>query len=101
MLVNFSYINGQKISMFEKDAQSMLKVMEMSGNIPGAMNPEDIPAAINLIKHASSISTVQPVTAEDAKAKDDSVSFKNRAFPLVELLNMAVKKNQSVMWEYE
>ncbi|MEB8431816.1 DUF1840 family protein [Cocleimonas sp. KMM 6892] len=101
MLVNFSYINGQKISMFEKDAKGMLEVMEMSGKIPGAMNPEDIPTAIKLIEEASSISQQQPETANDAKAKDNSVSFKNRAFPLLELLNMAVEKNQSIIWEYE
>lgn len=100
MLVNFSYTNGQSISMFEKDAKVMLKVMELSGKIPGAMNPEDIPAAINLIEHATSASTQPSESSGDAKSNEDSVSFKNRAFPLLELLKMADNKEQSIIWEY-
>lgn len=100
MLINFSYTNGQSISMFERDAKAMLKVMEMSGKIPGALNPEDIPAAINLIEHATSTSTQPTESSGDATSKEDSVSFKNRAFPLLELLKMAVNKEQSVIWEY-
>ena len=110
MLVKFSSTSGQSLSMFENQAVKMLHAMDMSGNIPGAINPEDLQTALDQLEEAiqKEAEAEQPpefgdeVFDDERKAIENQiVSAKARAFPLIELLKMSIKKQQSVMWEYE
>lgn len=110
MLVKFSSTSGHSLSMLEDQAVKMLRAMDISGNIPGAINAEDLQTALdhleeNIQKEAKA---EQPVVIPDNASNDERktierqvVSAKARAFPLMELLRISIKKQQSVMWEYE
>ena len=110
MLVKFSSTSGQSLSMFEGQALKMLRAMDMSGNIPGAINSEDLQTALDHLEETiqKEAEAQHPVVISDDVFDDERkaiesqvVSAKARAFPLIELLKISIKKQQSVMWEYE
>jgi hypothetical protein len=110
MLVKFSNTSGHSLSMFENQAKKMLRAMDMTGNIPGAINPEDLQAALDHLEQSiqKEAATEKPVEFGDEVFDDERkaierqiVSATARAFPLIELLKISIKKQKSVMWEYE
>ena len=110
MLVKFSSTSGQSLSMFETQAKKMLLAMDMTGNIPGAINPEDLQTALDhfeasIEKEAAAEKPLEfgdEVSDDERKALERQVvSAKARAFPLMELLRISIKKQKSIMWEYE
>ena len=110
MLVKFSSTSGQSLSMFEDQAKKMLRAMDMTGNIPGAINPEDIQTALDHLEQSiqEEAAAEKPpefgdeVFDDERKAIENQiVSAKARAFPLIGLLKIANKMQKSVMWEYE
>ena len=110
MLVKFSSTSGQSLSMFEDQAKKMLRAMDMTGNIPGAINAEDLQTALDHLEQSieKEAAAEKPpefgdeVFDDERKAIENQiVSAKARAFPLIELLKISIKKQKSVMWEYE
>jgi hypothetical protein len=99
MLIKFSMVSGQSFSMFEKDAVEMLHAMDLSGNIPSAINPEDIPSALKLLENKLNSINADEEKGDQNEDSDDGISAKTRAFPLIELLKNAIKEEKSVMWE--
>lgn len=96
MLVTFKTEYHANIMMFGGDALAMLKVIGHSGTIPGALLAQDVQAARDRL--ASAVEAHKAATA--AQEKDaNAVSFVNRARPLIELFDDAVKKRSNVMWE--
>lgn len=99
MLVTFTSRAHADITMFGDVAKRLLEIMGMSGNIPGAIRPEDIPDALARLRKA--------VADEDAKDDDDedddddqrSVSLSRRAWPLIELLAAAEREDSLVSWD--
>ena len=92
MLIQFSCKTNPNITMFENDAKHMLKLMNQSGQIPSALNPEDIVAALNALQ--------QGLKAETDN-NDAEISMSTRAYPLSELLKHAIAKEEPVMWDYD
>ena len=110
MLVKFSSTSGQSLSMFEDQAKKMLRAMDMTGNIPGAINPEDLQTALDHLEQSiqkEAASEKPPefgneVFDDERKAIENQiVSATARAFPLIELLKLSIKQQNAVMWEYE
>lgn len=101
MLVTFKTKAHGDITMFGDVAVKLLKIMGHSGTVPSAFKPEDIPAALNRLKQAANQD--DPSTVDDGKAgdqdEDEPVSLRNRALPLIELLEAADKAQVHVMWE--
>ena len=98
MLVRFNSDAGL-ITMFGEVAVTLLKMMGQSGVLPGAIRPEDIPAALERLKAEVAAHSASP--AGDA-SKDDGeprVGLRQRAFPLIELLERAAKRGCHVIWE--
>ncbi|MDX1837861.1 DUF1840 domain-containing protein [Legionella taurinensis] len=97
MLVKFKSDAYENITMLGDIAQRLLKMMGHSGIIPGALVADEIPEALDHLKEAIDRETQkQPLNPED---DDDQVSLANRAYPLVQLLTAAVKKNCNVRWD--
>ena len=105
MLVKFSSTSGQSLSMFEDQAKKMLRAMDMTGNIPGAINPEDLQAALDHLEQSIKEEAANEKLPEfDDEVFDDErkaierqiVSATARAFPLIELLKLAIKQQKSV-----
>ena len=104
MLITFTSKAYPDITMFGEAALHLIKMMGHSGVVPSAIMAEDVPAALDRLKTAvQSESGVQaPEKSSDVKDKESheqSVSLKNRALPLIELLSAAAKINCSVMWK--
>lgn len=90
--------------MFGDVATKLLKLMGRSGNVPGALLPEDIPGGLRRLKTAlaevgSEVETAETDQDEDVEFIDEPVSLAKRAIPLIELLEAAVKDDVPIMWE--
>lgn len=99
MLVRFTSKSSAHVSMFEKDAELMLRMMKRSGNIPSALAPDDIARSLEALEHALNLDAEE--AAENGGEEDNNVSMGTRAFPLIELLKNAQAKQEHVMWEYD
>ncbi len=100
MLVKFQSDVGS-LTMFGDVAVPLLKLMGHSGTVPSAILPEDIPTALARLKRAVAASpdTASPATEEAGDAVEElPVSLKQRAFPLIELLERAAKRECEIVW---
>jgi hypothetical protein len=87
--------------MFGDVAIKLLKLMGHSGTVPSAIEPEDIPAALTRLKKA--IAMEEMTSADEGENDDDDpeeehVSLRNRALPLIQLLEAAEREKVTVMW---
>lgn len=102
MLVTFTSKAHGDITMFGDVAKRLLQMMGMSGVVPGAIKAEDVPAALESLKNAiASEKAAEEETAENPDKEDNEeppVSLALRAFPLIEMLESAVRENCHVMW---
>jgi uncharacterized protein DUF1840 len=99
MLITFESNAHTDVTMFADIAKSLIKSMGHSGTIPSAIAAKDIPAALEQLKEALDADTpedVKQVINEDDE--ETEVSLSGRAFPLVEMLKAAAKKNEPIMW---
>lgn len=89
--------------MFGDIAVTLLKMMGHSGTVPGAILAQDIPPALERLKAAVAAApepAQKQASAGDGRGdKEPAVSLRQRAFPLVELLERAVRKNCDVLWD--
>ena len=99
MLVTFTTKNYADITMFGDVAKTLLKMMGHSTTVPGAILAADVPAALAQLK-ASIDNAKDPAPApDDDDEEEPAVSIAHRAFPLIELLDAAVKADANVMWQ--
>ena len=104
MLVTFTSKAYPDITMFGEAALHLIKMMGHSGVVPSAIPAEDVPAALDRLKNAIQLeSRASPPEkssdVQDKESQEQSVSLKNRALPLIELLSAAAKENCDVMWK--
>jgi hypothetical protein len=99
MLITFDSDAGN-FSMSGDIAVQLLKAMGHSGTVPGALLPEDIPAALARLKAAVERS---PKAAAAPRNEDDDrepqVSLRQRAYPLIDLLSRAAERKVEVLWK--
>jgi hypothetical protein len=100
MLVKFQSDVGT-LTMFGDVAVPLLKLMGHSGTVPSAILPGDIPAAVARLKRA--VATDPDIPSPAGEKGGDSkeelpVSLKQRAFPLIELLERAANRECEVVW---
>jgi Domain of unknown function (DUF1840) len=102
MLIRFDSQAGG-FSMFGDVAVTLLKMMGHSGTVPGAILAQDIPPALERLKAALAaapeLRPEQASSAGDSGDKEPVVSIRQRAFPLVELLEQAIQKRCDVLWD--
>lgn len=112
MLVTFRTSAYSDITMFGNAAVSLLKMMGMSGNVPGAIMAEDLPDAIAKLE-AELASLQSESDAVDQDATPDTtpsgfdepdeaavVGLDKRAGPLISLLKAAESANENVLWDH-
>jgi hypothetical protein len=98
MLVEFKSDAGN-MTMFGDVAVSMLKMMGQTGALPGALLAKDVPAALERLKRGAAVAPAAPGSGSGEDKDEPKVSLKQRAFPLVELLERCVKMNCNLIWE--
>jgi len=102
MLITFKTRAYADVTMFGDVALKLIKLMGRRETVPSAIEPEDIPQALKMLR--AGVAAEDAATKEDeAKNSDDekeeNVTVHNRALPLIELLQAAHQKNVPVMWE--
>jgi hypothetical protein len=113
MLVMFRSTATDSITMFSDAAEALLKLMGASGKIPGALNPEDVPAALvrlegaveRLRQQQHTPAAAPPADNEDWSAEDAEdekqapVDIPTRAVPLISMLKRAAAAKAEIMWQ--
>jgi len=87
--------------MFGEVAVNLLRLMGQSGAIPGAILSPDIPAALERLRGGVSGHTEKPPARNRDDESEPPVSLRNRAVPLIDLLERAAKSGADVTWEEE
>lgn len=105
MLVRFSSIKTESITMFGDIAVQLIRMLGGSGSIPGAIGAEDIPGAVKRLRHQLQTHTAPDDGGADAAGNEDDeddreprVALATRAGPLIDLLERASAANVGVMW---
>jgi len=104
MLVTFSTKTAADITMFGDVAIALLKLMGQTGIVPGALVAADVPAALQRLKDGIAAAGAAPAgnpplaKDEDEEKAPPPVTLRQRAFPLIGLLDAAVRGKSDVMW---
>ena len=98
MLVTFHSKAYADITMFGEVAVSLLKMMGHSGTVPSAIQPEDIPRALERLKGALRRAE-QASLPSSGDSDEPPISLPHRAMPLIKLLEASVAANCQVMWD--
>jgi hypothetical protein len=85
-------------------AVALLKAMDHSGTVPGAILAVDLPGALAKLR---AYLAAQPVATppapdiddDDEKPREPVVTLRMRAVPLVDMLETAVARESDLMWE--
>jgi hypothetical protein len=103
MLVTFSCDAHENITMFGNVALRLIKMMGHTGTVPSAIVKENVPSALTHLQQSIELERQKPPPTHQKLSEDDDddqeVSLVNRAIPLIELLEAAVKKECDVMWK--
>jgi soluble cytochrome b562 len=100
MLVKFDSEAGQ-ILMFGDVAVALLKMMGQSGVVPGAIVAAEIPSALEKLRQGVEAQAHHPRARRDDETEEPDVTLRQRAVPLIELLDRAAKQGKNVMWTQE
>lgn len=106
MLVTFSTKVSADITMFGEVAVELLKLMGQTGVIPGALLGPDIAPALQKLRHGVAAIGARPAASpppdplerDDAEDNASFVSLRQRAFPLIQLLEAAKRESADVIW---
>jgi Domain of unknown function (DUF1840) len=97
MLVKFdSKVGG--ITMFGDIAVALLKTMGNSGTVPGALLAQDIPPALERLKAAVAAAPAED-DGGDEQERQPKVSLRQRAYPLIDLLERSAKAGADLLWD--
>jgi hypothetical protein len=99
MLITFKSSAYANITMLGDIGRRMLEMMAFGSSVPGAINAEDVPTALENLKLALDKLPTQVEPAGEADDDQPAVSVHTRAIPLVELLQAAVADETYVRWE--
>ena len=99
MLITFKTKAYANITMFGDVGTRMLEMMDFGSTVPGAIRPEDLPAALeNLETALAKLPRQEEATGEDEDGQP-RVGLHTRAAPLIELLRAAIADEAYVRWE--
>ena len=104
MLIVFKSAASGDIITFEKNAREMLDVLGKDRDEgKGIVTVDQLPAAIDRIRQAIADDSARHAAAPDddtpaASGTGDGVSFHQRAVPLLEMLERALKDAVPVTW---
>lgn len=114
MLVRFHSSCAGSVLLFDYVATELLKLMGMSGTVPGAVLAAQVPAALKRLTAAVKSEDGDRIPRPPAAAgerkragKDDDeveqqtsgITLRRRAYPLIEMLQTAADEECDVVWE--
>ena len=99
MPITFKTSAYANITMLGDVGRKMLEMMRFGTAVPGAINAEDVPVALDNLQLALARMPEKVEPAGDADDGEPAVSLHTRAIPLVELLRAAMADETYVRWE--
>jgi len=109
LLVRFHSKASAGVTMFGDIAAELLRLMGMSGMVPGALLAQDVPDALRRLRLAVESSEgdriPQPPRSKSERKKNEEddevakVNLRTRAYPLLRLLETAAAEECAVVWE--
>lgn len=108
MLVRFHSKTSAGVLMFGDIAVALLRLMGMSGSVPGAVLAKDIPEALGRLRQAVESPEGDRVLQPGGPKKHDDeadgpdvpqVKLRTRAYPLIQMLEAAAAGECDVIWE--
>lgn len=99
MPITFKTSAYANITMLGDVGRSMLDMMGFGTAVPGAINAEDVPVALDNLQLALAGMPEKVEPAGDADDGEPAVSLQTRAVPLIELLRAAAADETYVRWE--
>lgn len=99
MLIKFRSNAGASVLMFGDPAVRLLKLMGMSGAVPGALLGRNVAAALAHLKAELAVHGREVPAAAGGDEQAERIDLATRAFPLVELLEAATREEEDVVWE--
>lgn len=103
MLIVFKTPAHGDITYFGEIGQDLIQLMGHSGTVPGAIDAEQVPAALSRLKAglAARVPRAEAASREQERPDEEEapVPLSHRALPLIELLEAAAAARAYVMWE--
>ena len=99
MLITFKTSAYANITMFGDVGTTMLEMMSFGNKVPGAIDAQDVPAALENLSRSLDKLPQQVEPAGEADDDRPAISLHTRAVPLLELLRAAVDEETYVRWE--
>ena len=113
-IVTFRSKAAGEIYMFRETAEEIFKVIGKPLGIRGVLTPEEIPAALEVLKvriekekellkevkakEDKAFREGKDLDKEKKQAMEQTVYFTQRAYPFVEILERSLKENVPVTW---
>jgi len=101
MLITFKSTASAPVQMFGHIALQLLELMGRQPKAPGALYVEDVAVALAQLQQglASQPTEQIPASADLQGDNPASIPLRNRALPLIQLMQAAVKEQKGVSWE--
>lgn len=101
MLITFKSAASAPVQMFGHVALQLLELMGRQPKTPGAFYAEDVPAALAQLQQGLALQSTEqiPASAELQGENPPTIPLRNRALPLIQLMQAAVKEKKGVSWE--
>ena len=99
MLITFRSKAHASITMFGDIGLRLLEMMDFGTRVPGAINADDVPSALDNLRAALAREVEPESTENDADDDQPRISLHTRALPLLDLLQAAAQEAEYVSWE--
>lgn len=102
MLIRFDSKVGTFVALGDTGVE-LIRMTGHSGDVPGAILGADTAAALQRLRTALAATPAPPPDEEDddRPKQEPVVTLRQRAWPLIDLLERSAKKGCDVMWSVE
>lgn len=99
-MIRFSNKSSADVWMLDEHGRRLLDIIgEDARAASGIIRCDEIPAALERLRNAIACEVPSPSGEEDDEdAEVVQVDLRRRAYPLMEMLSLALKKRQDVLW---
>ena len=99
MLITFRTPRAPTLTLFGEHAIALLQLMGQSGELPGALTANDVPAALARLQAALEDAAAQrPARSPGAPPDEPLVSLATRGRSLLELFERASRDRSDIVW---
>ncbi|HET8870473.1 MAG TPA: DUF1840 domain-containing protein [Aquabacterium sp.] len=101
MAIKFKSQATGDLIMVQTTAQAVLGLIGKSADAPGILEPADMPAALAALKGASDEAAPDQPEDDDHPTpafQDEAVSLRKHAYPLVLMIERAMKAGKPIVW---